>query len=142
MALSRIPAIVLCVAVLLAACGDSNCPVGSAAATAVRRATPDAAVAWASGVCSASTALRASVQAVGGALQVQPSGPSTSLDQMRTEVRGRVSAVQQSAASLNTALSAIPAGADPELAAAQQQLQTAPNRRRARSNNSVPRPGK
>jgi phage shock protein A len=68
------------------------------------------------------------MQAVGGELQVQPSGSTTSLDQMRTEVRGRVTAVQQSAASPDSALSAVPAEADPELAAARPELQTASQR--------------
>jgi hypothetical protein len=121
MALSRTHAVVLCLlpALLLTGCGDSNGEPDSAAGAPTRASTPDAAVSWAGGVCSASADLRASVREVGGALTV------TSPDQLRVEVRDRVAAVRQSAGSLNAALSAIPAGSDPELVAAQQQLQTA-----------------
>jgi hypothetical protein len=132
MVLSRATAIVvaLCSAALITGCGESGpgSRSESGGPTAMPTPTRDAATAWADSVCSASTELRKSVQEVGEALKVNSSGSTTSLDQARTQVRDRVATVQQSAASLDSTLSAVPAGTDPELQAAQQQLKTASQR--------------
>jgi hypothetical protein len=122
--------VALCSAVLLAACGNAETPSGSASAGPTTTPTQAAAVTWADGVCSASTDLRDSVRA-GESLQFDPSSSSTSLDQAKAQVRDRVTTVQQSAAALASALSAVPPGADPALTAAQQQLQTAAGRAQA-----------
>jgi hypothetical protein len=80
-------------------------------------------------VCSATAGLQESLQAVGSALApLDPSASGTSLDQARAQIRERVTAVQQSAAELSTALSTPPVGAGPELARAQQDLQMASQR--------------
>jgi uncharacterized phage infection (PIP) family protein YhgE len=131
MALSRTTVVVaLCSAVLLAGCGGSepSSDPGPGGPIPTLSPTPDAAVAWADDVCSASTELQTSLRQVGESLHIDPSASATSLDQARAQVSDRVTAVQQSATSLNTALTAAPAGADPQLAEAQQQLQTASQR--------------
>jgi methyl-accepting chemotaxis protein len=110
-------------AVLLAGCGDSKSPSDSASGAPTQTSTQAAAGTWANGVCSASADLRASVRN-GQALQLDPGSSSTSLDQAKTQVRDRVTAVQQAAASLKSALKDVPEGADPQVTAAQQQLQT------------------
>ena len=71
-----------------------------------------------------------------------PTGPTTSLDQARTEVGERVEEVRQSAAALGTAVTAVPAGVDPELVAAQQELQTASQRAQQASINSARPPAR
>jgi hypothetical protein len=135
MALSRIKAVVIALssAVLITGCGDSGSSSGSGSGGSTPTPTPtqNAAVAWADGVCSASTRLTDAVREVGAALQVDPSSSATSLDQARAQVRDRVTAVQQAVASLDSAISAMPAGADPQLAATRQQLQTASQRARS-----------
>jgi hypothetical protein len=136
MTLSRTKAAVVALssAVLIAGCGGSDPSSGSGSGASTPAPAPtqtptqDAAVVWADGVCSASTKLGDSVRDAGKALQADPASSATSLDQARAQVRDRVAAVQQEAASLKSALSAVPAGAGPELTAAQQQLQTASQR--------------
>jgi hypothetical protein len=127
MALSRTVAIVVTVsaAVLLGGCSDADPAPQSPAVASAPMPAADAGVTWAGGVCSASTDLRTSVAGVGDAVKVDPSASATSLDSVRMQVRDSVTAVQRSAASLDSALSAVPEGADAELATAQQQLRTA-----------------
>jgi hypothetical protein len=127
MALSRTTAIVLTAsaAVLLVGCGNTDSAQQSPSVASAPSAAPDAGVTWADGVCSASSDLRTSVAGVGAALKVDRSPSAGSLASLRTEVRDSVTAVQQSAASLDSALSAVPQGADARLTTAQQQLQTA-----------------
>lgn len=118
-------------AVSLAGCGDPDTSTATPPpppASAPAAAPASASVAWAQGVCVASTGLRESVRQLSAAVPTDPSSSSTTADQVRAEVGTRVDAVQQSAASVQTALTALPAGADPELVAAQQQLQTASQR--------------
>jgi hypothetical protein len=127
MALSRGAAVVaLSAAALLAGCSDSDGD-SDAASTPAATPTASAAVAWAGEVCSASTGLQESVRSL-GAVQVDPSSSSTSLDQARTQVRDGIAGVQEAGATLRAALAGEPGGADPELAAAQEQLQTASER--------------
>ena len=133
MALSRTTIVIaiLFSAVSLAACGESEAPPSSAppAPTTAPGATPAAAsVAWAQGVCTASTGLRESLRQLSAAVPTDPSSSATTMDQIRAEVGTRVDAVQQSAQSVHTAVTALPAGADPEIVAVQQQLQTASQR--------------
>ena len=113
--------IALSSAVFLAGCSDSTTSSDSGSG-ATQAPNETAAVAWAGGVCAASTELREQVRT--GQAQLDPASSSTSLDQVRTQVRDRVTAVRQSAAALGTALSALPTGADPQVTAARQQLQT------------------
>jgi ABC-type transporter Mla subunit MlaD len=127
MTLSRATTIVvLGSALLLAGCSDSDSGSDTGSTSAATEPTPTptsaAAIAWADGVCSASTELQESVRAVRGTLQFDPS--TASLGQARQQVRDSVTAVQQAATSLGTALAAS-AGSGSELAAAQQELQAA-----------------
>ena len=135
MGLSRITVVVVALssAVLLAACGDEPSGSGSGGPTVAPTPAPAqaAAVTWADGVCAASNALGDSVRDAGAALQFDPAGSTTSVDQAQAQVKDRAAAIEQSAASLDSALSAVPAGADPQLTAAQQELQTASERARA-----------
>ncbi|WP_433727683.1 hypothetical protein ACQP2Y_13030 [Actinoplanes sp. CA-051413] len=120
-------------AVSLAGCGH---PEGSSSAPAPASTTAPAAVpagasvAWAQQVCVTSTGLRESVQQLSAAVPTDPSSSSTTAEQIRAQVGVRVGAVQESAASVQTALTSLPAGADPDLVAKQQQLQTASQRAR------------
>jgi hypothetical protein len=133
MAFSRTTLVIVTLvsAAYLAGCGEAEGPSSSAppASAAASAAAPaDASVAWAEGVCTASTGLRESVRQLSASVPTDPSNSSTTLDQVRAEVGTRMEAVRQSAASVQTALAAPPAGADPDLIAAQQQLQTASQR--------------
>jgi hypothetical protein len=116
MAMSRTTTIVLALsaAVLLAGCSDADSTSGSGSAGPTP--APDAAVAWANAVCTASTDLQASVQDAAAALETDLSGPVTSVDQAKAEVRGHAEAVQQSAAALARTLSGAPVGADQQSA--------------------------
>jgi hypothetical protein len=116
--------------VSLAACGTSNGSPQSTppAGTAAPSASADASVAWAQGVCLASADLRASLAQLSAVPSIDPSSAATSADQVRSQVKDQAAAVRQSAASLQTALTALPAGGDPDVVAAQQQLQTAAQR--------------
>lgn len=130
MALSRTTLVLaaLLSAVPLAGCGGPDAAPSATATSPSPAPSSGAAASWAGDVCSASTALQESVQQMTGAVQTDSSSSSTSLDQTKAQVNDRVRAVQQSAASLDAALSAVPQGADPAVATAQQQLQTASQR--------------
>ncbi|GAA3383603.1 hypothetical protein GCM10020369_10080 [Cryptosporangium minutisporangium] len=101
-------------ALLLSGCGESTTPSETEPSTT-------AAVAWADGVCAASADLRASVRS-GQTLQLAPAGSRASLDEARTQVRDRVAETRQSAAALNTAVTAVPPEAGAEVEEAQRQL--------------------
>jgi hypothetical protein len=136
MALSRTTIVLAALfsVVSLAGCGSSEAPSSSAPPTsapptsAAPNASADASGTWAQGVCLASTDLRESIGKMSGPVSIDSSGSSTSVDQVHAEVNARIAAVRQSATALQTALTALPAGADPELVATQQQLQTAAQR--------------
>jgi hypothetical protein len=118
-------------AVLLVGCSGSDgealgpTPTVTAASTPTASETSTAAVSWADGVCSASSALQKSVQDVGDALQINLSGSKSARDQARAQVADKVAAVKQAATALGTALTTTPTGATPELTAAQQELKAA-----------------
>lgn len=119
-------------AVSLAGCGtaDDNADAGAAGTPVASVAAFGPAVTWADEVCTASSALQESVRQATAGLQLDPTGPSTSLDQAKAQVSERVGAVQQSASVLDSAVGTVPAGADPELVTAQQNLRIASQRAR------------
>ncbi|GID93790.1 hypothetical protein ACFQFC_07120 [Amorphoplanes digitatis] len=120
MAQSRVTAIFLTLssAVLLAACGDSDSP--STNGSAGPETTSDATVAWANGVCTASTELDASVQSAGD--KIRAVDASTAPDEVRSQVKSSVTEVQDAAANLARILAGKPGGVVPETAQAQEDL--------------------
>src|SRR5436305_10745746 len=118
---------------LATGCSGSPETTGSAPPTgtqgAVAAPAPEA-VAWADGICSASTKLEASVQQVTAGLQIDPSASATALDQTKAQTRDRVTAVQHAANDLRTAAAAVPSQARDSVAAVQQQLAATADRAR------------
>ena len=77
---------VLLSAVPLAGCGGPDAAPSATATSASPAPSVDAAVSWAGGVCSASTALQESVRQMTGAVQTDSTSSSTSLDQAKAQV--------------------------------------------------------
>jgi hypothetical protein len=115
-------------AVSLLGCGTIEETPGTSGTLSVPAAPPPAAVAWADGVCSASSALRESVRQMTATVQTDPTGSATSLDQAKAQIADRAAAVRQSAAGLSTAVADVPSDARPELVTAQQDLRTSSQR--------------
>ena len=116
MAMSRTALIALTLAAAVALTGCSDNDPASTAGSASAAPTPEAAVAWANAVCTASADLRTSVQEAGAALEPGASASAGTLEQTQAAVRDHADAVQQSAASLARTLSGVPVGSDPQLA--------------------------
>jgi hypothetical protein len=125
MAKSRVIAIALSLssAVLLVGCGDSESP--STNGTSSPASTPDATVAWANGVCTASTELQASLRSADEAIKAGASSAPNAPDSVKAEVKDSVAEVHDSAANLARILSGVPGGVVPQTAQAQEQLLTA-----------------
>jgi hypothetical protein len=126
----RFAAVALLAGALLAGCSDTG---GGSSPTAQASGDADAGVvAWADGVCTATTDLEAAVQEVSTGLQVDPTASGEALDRARTEVAERVGAVRVAADDLRAAVSTSPPGVlSKELAAAQDELSATADRAHA-----------
>jgi len=104
--------------------GSTTANSTSTAGAGTSSASPDPAVAWAGGVCSAADTLDASVKAIGGSLKIDLHSSSGAGDQVRTQLKTQIDAAETAAAGLATALTTVPAAASPDVTAAASQLKT------------------
>jgi hypothetical protein len=104
----------------LTACGSSGTGTGTTTPTP----TPST-VAWAQGVCTSATDLKTSVEALGTSLSVDIGSGTSVLDQLKDQLGPQVDAVKTDVADLSSAIGAVPAGSDPSVQAAADQLAAA-----------------
>jgi hypothetical protein len=107
----------------LTACGSSS-DGGSETSAASTPAVSDT-VAWAGSVCQRADELKASVDAVGTSISVDPGADATALDQIKEQLAPQVEAVKGDVVDLAGALAEVPAGSDPAVAAAAESLTAA-----------------
>jgi hypothetical protein len=108
MARSVWPIVVIAVAVGLSGCGGAE---------------ETGAVAWAGGVCSAADGVEQSLDALGESLEVDLGSDEQVVDQLGPQVEAQADDVRDAVESLTSALSAVPESADPDVAAAADELQ-------------------
>lgn len=105
----------------LTACGWSGASDDAASSSPAVSDT----VAWAGGVCQRTDELKASIDAIGTSISVDPGADATALDQITEQLAPQVEAVKGDVVDLASALAEVPAGSDPTVAAAAQTLTTA-----------------
>lgn len=106
----------------LTACGSSGS--GSESPAASTPAVSDT-VAWAGSVCQRTDELKASVDAIGTSISVDPGADATALDQIKEQLTPQVEAVKGDVVDLAGVLAEVPAGSDPAVAAAAESLTAA-----------------
>jgi len=105
----------------LSGCGGSA-GTGSESTPSLEGSTSDAA-SWAGGVCSAADGLEQSLDALGASLEVDLGSDQAVVEQIGSQVQQQADNVRDEVEALTSALTDVPEDADPELAAAAEDLQ-------------------